>query len=76
MDTTTTNPFEDEAGVYLVLRNTAGQYSLWPDFADVPAGWRTVLGPDSRTACTEHIERNWTDLAPVHRGAEAGEQAS
>ncbi|GAA4760788.1 MbtH family protein [Streptomyces sanyensis] len=76
MDGTTTNPFEDGAGVYLVLRNSAGQYSLWPDFAEVPAGWHTVFGPGPRAACTGHIEQHWTDLAPVRRDSEAGEPAS
>ena len=31
-----TNPFEDEKGVYHVLINDEGQYSLWPSFKDVP----------------------------------------
>ena len=34
-----TNPFEDENGVYHVLINDEGQYSLWPSFKDVPQGW-------------------------------------
>ncbi|MFF4171312.1 MbtH family protein [Streptomyces sp. NPDC001744] len=76
MDSTATNPFEDATGVYLVLRNAAGQYSLWPASAAVPAGWHTDFGPGARTACAEHIEKNWTDLGPVHPGAVAGELAS
>jgi MbtH protein len=59
-----TNPFENPEGVYLVLVNDENQHSLWPQFVDVPAGWRTVFGPDSRTACLEYIETNWTDLRP------------
>lgn len=31
------NPF-DEDGPFLVLVNVAGQHSLWPEFAEVPAG--------------------------------------
>ncbi|AWS48141.1 MbtH family protein [Streptosporangium sp. 'caverna'] len=76
MDTTATNPFEDAAGVYRVLRNADGQYSLWPDFAEVPAGWHTVFGPQQRAACVEHIEQNWTDLIPARRVSTAGERAS
>jgi hypothetical protein len=33
-----TNPFEDENGTYVVLINDEGQYSLWPNFIDLPAG--------------------------------------
>ncbi len=59
-----TNPFENPDGVYLVLVNDENQHSLWPDFIDVPAGWRTVFGPAARPACVEYIEANWTDLRP------------
>ncbi|MER7974200.1 MbtH family protein [Streptomyces sp. NPDC005840] len=58
------NPFDDENGVFRVLVNDEGQYSLWPDFAPVPAGWDTVHGPGTRTACLDHIEANWTDMRP------------
>jgi uncharacterized protein YbdZ (MbtH family) len=32
------NPFDDEAGTLFVLVNDEDQHSLWPTFADVPAG--------------------------------------
>lgn len=63
--TETTNPFDDENGVFRVLRNDEEQHSLWPEFAPVPAGWHAVHGPDSRAACLAHIEENWTDLRPA-----------
>ena len=59
-----TNPFENPEGVYLVLVNDENQHSLWPQFVDVPAGWTTVFGPDTRPACLEYIETHWTDLRP------------
>ncbi len=46
-----TNPFEDPEGRFHVLVNDEGQHSLWPSFADVPAGWTAVFGPDGRDAC-------------------------
>jgi MbtH protein len=58
------NPFENEQGRYLVLVNDEGQHSLWPSFVPVPAGWRTTFGVDSRQACLDHIEREWTDMRP------------
>ncbi|GAA1240402.1 MbtH family protein [Kitasatospora nipponensis] len=60
-----TNPFEDESASYLVLVNEENQHSLWPAAVAVPAGWRTAHGPDTRPACLEHIEREWTDLRPA-----------
>ncbi|GEC05440.1 protein MbtH [Streptomyces spinoverrucosus] len=58
------NPFEDPEGVYLVLVNDENQHSLWPDFVDVPAGWRVVHGPAPRQACLEYVETHWTDMRP------------
>ena len=58
------NPFDDENGVFLVLVNDEGQHSLWPAFADVPAGWTVVHGEDTRAACLDYIETNWTDMRP------------
>ena len=61
---TTTNPFEDENGAYCVLVNDEGQYSLWPVFATVPAGWTIAHGEDTRRACLDFIEGAWTDMRP------------
>jgi MbtH protein len=60
----TTNPFEDEDGVYLVLVNDEGQHCIWPSFADVPDGWTVAHQEDTRAACLEFIEENWTDMRP------------
>jgi MbtH protein len=59
-----TNPFENENGFYLVLRNEEGQCSLWPSFVDVPDGWSVSYGPDTRAACLVHVESTWTDMRP------------
>lgn len=59
-----TNPFDDENGTFYVLVNDEEQHSLWPAFADVPAGWRVVFGAAGRSECLEYVERNWTDLRP------------
>jgi MbtH protein len=59
------NPFEDQDGVYRVLLNDENQHSLWPDFADVPAGWRTVFGPGPRQECLDYVETHWVDMRPA-----------
>lgn len=59
-----TNPFEDEDRPYQVLVNEEDQHSLWPDWIEVPDGWRTVHGPASRTECLDYIDEHWTDLRP------------
>lgn len=67
-----TNPFDAADGRFLVLVNDEGQHSLWPSFADVPAGWRTAFGEDTRQACLDYVERHWTDLRPASLRAVEG----
>lgn len=57
------NPFDDPQQACFVLCNAQGQYSLWPDVAAVPAGWRQVYGPASREACGQWVEIAWPSLA-------------
>jgi MbtH protein len=51
--------------VYTVVINDEEQYSIWPTFRDVPAGWREagVRGP--KTECLAYIEQTWTDMRPA-----------
>jgi MbtH protein len=58
------NPFDDENGTFFVLVNNEDQHSMWPTFIDVPEGWDVVFGEDTRQACFDYIEANWTDLRP------------
>ena len=59
-----TNPFDDPDGEFLALVNDEGQYSLWPTFVPVPAGWTVTHGPAGRQECLDHIETAWTDMRP------------
>jgi MbtH protein len=61
----TTNPFDDPDSRYLVLTNSEGQHSLWPEFIDVPAGWTVVHGPADREAALGYVSENWSDLRPA-----------
>jgi MbtH protein len=58
--------FDDEDGArrFKVLINDEGQYSLWPEFAEVPAGWTVAHGPAGRQSCLDHVEEHWTDMRP------------
>ena len=59
-----TNPFDDDTIEHLVLVNDEDQHSLWPAFAEIPAGWRVAFGEDTRSACVAYVEEHWTDLRP------------
>jgi MbtH protein len=76
MEDQVTNPFEDENGTYHVLINDEGQHSLWPAFIDVPEGWTIVHKSDTRAACLEYVNQNWTDMRPnslIKRMQESGQ---
>lgn len=60
-----TNPFDDDNGSFLVLRKHENQHSLWPTFAEVPAGWDVVKQAGSRQDALAYIEEHWTDLRPA-----------
>jgi len=68
------NPFDDPDGTLLVLVNDEEQYSLWPATLDVPPGWTVARDADTRQACLDYIEVNWTDLRPrsARLGADGG----
>ncbi|OBA64314.1 protein mbtH [Mycobacterium sp. 1100029.7] len=59
-----TNPFDDDNGAFFVLMNDEEQHSLWPDFAEVPTGWRVAFGKADRAACLAFIEERWEDIRP------------
>lgn len=53
------SPFDDRGDEpsHLLLVNEAGEQSLWPAFAAVPAGWRTVLPASSHSSCVAAAQR-------------------
>ncbi|MFJ4681050.1 MULTISPECIES: MbtH family protein [Kitasatospora] len=66
------NPFDDPDGTFHVLVNGENQHSLWPAFAEVPAGWREALSSVPREEAVRFVDENWTDLRPlslIERGA-------
>jgi MbtH protein len=58
------NPSEDENADYLVLVNNENQYSLRPQFCEIPQGWSSVGPRGNEKDCMEWIEQNWTDMRP------------
>lgn len=55
----------DEHTIYRVVVNHEEQYSIWPDFKDVPAGWRDVGRSGTKDECLKYIEEVWTDMRPL-----------
>ncbi len=48
------------------------QYSIWPGFRLLPAGWQATGFQGLKKDCLDHIAKTWTDMRPrsMLRGAE------
>jgi MbtH protein len=51
--------------VYTVVINDEEQYSIWPAFREVPAGWREAGKRGAKADCLAYIESAWTDMRPA-----------
>jgi len=47
-----------------VLMNDEEQYSLWPSYLEVPAGWRETGMTGSREECLDYVREVWKDMRP------------
>ncbi len=56
---------EAAAVTYNVVVNHEEQYSIWPNYKEVPGGWRVVGKPGSKEECLAYIKEVWTDMRPL-----------
>jgi len=57
--------FEEEDNfTYIVVKNHEDQYSIWPDFKPIPAGWEDMQKRGNKQECLEYIKTVWTDMRP------------
>ena len=62
------NENEVSAVTYLVVVNHEEQYSIWPDFKEMPAGWHAVGKSGGKDECLSYINEVWTDMRPLSLG--------
>ena len=62
--------------VYTVVINDEEQYSIWPTFRAVPAGWREVGVSGPKAVCLTRIDTVWTDMRPASLRRHMDEAAS
>jgi MbtH protein len=51
--------------IYTVVMNHEEQYSIWPDYKDIPAGWTAVGKVGPKQECLDYINEVWTDMRPL-----------
>jgi MbtH protein len=56
---------EEDTTVYNVVVNHEEQYSIWPEYKDIPLGWRAVGKPGLKAECLAYIKEVWTDMRPL-----------
>ena len=67
--------FDSKETIFRVVVNHEEQYSIWPDYKDMPQGWRDAGFGGDKQACLAHIEQVWVDMRPLslrqHMAAQA-----
>ena len=56
---------ENSETQYIVVINHEEQYSIWPDFKQIPNGWRDAGFRGLKQDCLDHINTVWTDMRPL-----------
>jgi len=59
------DPDREDATVYKVVVNHEEQYSIWPEYKEVPLGWREVGKSGLKPECLAYIKEVWTDMRPL-----------
>lgn len=57
--------WDDPEQTFLVVINDEEQYSIWPDFKDIPKGWRSAGKSGPKEECLSYINEVWTDMRPL-----------
>jgi len=56
---------EEDTTIYQVVVNHEQQYSIWPEYKEIPGGWRTAGKIGDKQACLDYIKDVWTDMRPL-----------
>jgi MbtH protein len=51
--------------IFVVVVNHEEQYSIWPEYKAIPAGWNPVGRTGPKQACLDYINETWIDMRPL-----------
>lgn len=57
--------WDSEDAVFRVVVNHEEQYSIWPEYKEIPPGWRDAGKTGKKQECLAHINEVWTDMRPL-----------
>ncbi len=55
----------EDTTIYNVVVNHEEQYSIWPEWKEIPLGWKTVGKKGLKQECLDYIQEVWTDMRPL-----------
>jgi uncharacterized protein YbdZ (MbtH family) len=55
----------EDTKIYKVVVNHEEQYSIWPDYKELPLGWKDAGKSGLKSECLSHIKEVWTDMRPL-----------
>ncbi len=67
---------EEEQIIYAVVVNHEEQYSIWPEYKEIPRGWRAVGKTGLKAECLAYIKEVWTDMRPLSLRRQMAESES
>jgi MbtH protein len=56
---------QEDTTIYCVVINHEEQYSIWPEYKEIPLGWRDVGKHGPKNECLEYIKEVWADMRPL-----------
>jgi uncharacterized protein YbdZ (MbtH family) len=59
------DPDKEDTTIYKVVVNHEEQYSIWPEFKEIPLGWKGVGKAGPKAECLAYIKEVWTDMRPL-----------
>lgn len=59
------DPAKEDATIYKVVVNHEEQYSIWPDYNELPLGWNYAGKTGLKAECLSYIKEVWTDMRPL-----------
>jgi uncharacterized protein YbdZ (MbtH family) len=59
------DPDREDTTVYKVVVNHEEQYSIWPDYKEIPLGWKDVGKSGMKPECLAYVKEVWTDMRPL-----------
>src|SRR5215471_390750 len=59
------DPDREDTTIYRVVVNHEEQYSIWPEYKEIPLGWKDVGKIGAKADCLAYIKEVWTDMRPL-----------